>query len=490
MLVADNEVKTVASVADDATTIARMRDVLVRQRTAFVEQGAPTAKQRIDQLDRVFALLADHRNEICEAMAADYVVRAPEQTLLADVVACVDGIKHAKKHLHRWMRPSRRSPNFPLGLLGAKAHVHYQPLGVIGNIVPWNFPVYLAIGPLIGMLAAGNRAMIKMSEFVPHTAALFERLVAAAFDETEVAVFPGGPEVGAAFGALPFDHLFFTGSPKIGKLVMRAASENLTPVTLELGGKSPVVVGRRADLALVARRVAWAKTFNGGQVCLAPDYVLVPEESRAAFVEAFQAAVAQMYPTIRDNPHYTSIINDLQYQRVRSYLDDARDRGVQVVEVNPAGEDFATQAARKMPPMLLIDPADDCLVMQNEIFGPLLPVKTYGAIDDAIGYVNARARPLALYYFGNDRAEAARVLARTTSGGACVNECIVHVMQDELPFGGCGNSGMGAYHGEQGFRTFSHAKSVYTATKRDPFFLLRPPYGKALDRLIRFQLRR
>jgi coniferyl-aldehyde dehydrogenase len=236
--------------------------------------------------------------------------------------------------------------------------------------------------------------------------------------------------------------------------------------------------------------VAWAKTFNGGQVCLAPDYVLVPEERRAAFVEAFQAAVAQMYPTIRDNPHYTSIINDLQYQRVRSYLDDARDRGVQVVEVNPAGEDFATQAARKMPPMLLIDPADDCLVMQNEIFGPLLPVKTYGAIDDAIGYVNARARPLALYYFGNDRAEAARVLARTTSGGACVNECIVHVMQDELPFGGCGNSGMGSYHGEQGFRTFSHAKSVYTATKRDPFFLLRPPYGKALDRLIRFQLRR
>jgi coniferyl-aldehyde dehydrogenase len=339
----------------------------------------------------VFALLGDHRNEICEAMAADYVVRAPEQTLLADVVACVDGIKHAKKHLRRWMRPSRRSPNFPLGLLGAKAHVHYQPLGVVGNIVPWNFPVYLAVGPLVGILAAGNRAMIKMSEFVPQTAALLERLFAAAFDETEVAVFQGGPEVGAAFGSLPFDHLFFTGSPKIGKLVMRAASENLTPVTLELGGKSPVVVGRSADLALVARRVAWGKTFNGGQVCLAPDYVLVPEEHCAAFVEAFQAAVAQMYPTIRDNPHYTSIINDLQHSRVRSYLDDARRRGVQVVEVNPAGEDFATQAGRKMPPMLLIDPADDCLVMRNEIFGPLLPVKTYGAIDDASA-TSTRAR--------------------------------------------------------------------------------------------------
>jgi coniferyl-aldehyde dehydrogenase len=490
MLIAENELKLNAELALEQVTIARMCDVLALQREAFVALGAPSERQRIDRLDRVFALLVDHQKEICDAMAADYVVRAPEQTLLADVVACVDGIKHAKKHLRGWMRPSRRSPNFPLGLVGAKAQVQYQPLGVIGNIVPWNFPVYLAFGPLTGMLAAGNSAMIKMSEFVPHTAALVERLVASAFAETEVAVFQGGPAVGAAFGALPFDHLFFTGSPKVGKLVMRAAAENLTPVTLELGGKSPVVVGRSADLALVATRVAWGKTFNGGQVCLAPDYMLVPEEHCAAFVDAFKSAVTRMFPTVRDNPQYTSIINDLQYRRVRSYLDDARKRGVETIEVNPANEDFGKQVARKMPPTLLINPGDDSLVMQNEIFGPLLPVKTYKTIDEAIAYVNGKPRPLALYYFGDDSAESARVLAQTTSGGACVNEIMAHILQDELPFGGCGNSGMGAYHGEQGFRTFSHAKSVYRGTKRDLLAVLRPPYGKALQRVLRFQLRR
>lgn len=490
MLVAENEVESIAAVTGDGATIARMTDVLARQRRAHIEQGPPSAKQRIERLDRMFALLADHRNEICDAMAADYVVRAPEQTMLADVVACADGIRHAKKHLRQWMRPARRAPNFPLGQLGAKAHVQYQPLGVIGNIVPWNFPVNLTFGPLTGMLAAGNRVMIKMSEFVPHTAALVERLIGSTFDEAEVAFFGGGPDVGAAFGALPFDHLFFTGSPRVGRLVMRAASENLTPVTLELGGKSPVMIGRTADLAITARRVAWGKTLNSGQVCLAPDYVLVPEDMRDAFVAAFMAEVTRMYPAMRDNPQYTSMINDMQYRRVRSYLDDARARGVNVIEINPANEDFSAQRARKMPLTLLFDPPDDSLVMQNEIFGPLLPVKTYKTIDQALAYVNSRPRPLALYYFGADRAEAEHVLSRTTSGGACVNEVIVHAMQDDLPFGGCGNSGMGAYHGEQGFRTFSHAKGVFTGTKRDPFFLLRPPYGEGVHRLFRFMLRR
>ncbi len=490
MLVTNEEVKTVAEASESRATIARMTEVLARQRRAHIEQGPSPAKQRIERLDRMFALLADHRSEISDAMTADYVVRAPEQTLLADIVACADGIRHAKKHLHDWMRPSRRAPNFPLGALGARAQVQYQPLGVVGNIVPWNFPVYLTFGPLTGMLAAGNRVMIKMSEFVPHTAALVERLITATFDETEVACFGGGPEVGAAFGALPFDHLFFTGSPRVGKLVMRAASDNLTPVTLELGGKSPVMIGRTADLAITARRVAWGKTLNGGQVCLAPDYVLVPEEMRDAFVTAFKTEVARMYPSMRDNPQYTSIINEMQYRRVKSYLDDARSRGVNVVEINPAQEDFSTQRARKMPMTLLFDPPDDSLVMQNEIFGPLLPVKTYKTIDEAIAFVNSRPRPLALYYFGADRVETDHVLTRTTSGGACVNEVIVHVMQENLPFGGCGNSGMGSYHGEQGFRTFSHAKAVYTGTKLDPFFLLRPPYGKGVQRLFRFMLRR
>ena len=332
---------SIAEAARDQATIVRMRDVLARQRKAFIDQGPPTAKQRIDRLDRIFALLADHRVEICDAMAADYVVRAPEQTLLADVVACVDGIKHAKRHLQHWMRPSRRSPNFPLGLLGARSQVQYQPIGVVGNIVPWNFPVYLDLRAAhrharrgqpgddqdVGVRSAHGRAGRAAGR-------------GGVRREPRWRCSRAGPTVGAAFGGLPFDHLFFTGSPKVGKLVMRAAAENLTPVTLELGGKSPVVVGRTADLAQVATRVAWGKTFNSGQVCLAPDYVLLPEDRRAEFVDAMKAAVTKMYPTMRDNPQYTSIINDLQFRRVRSYLDDARRRGVEAIEINPAQEDF------------------------------------------------------------------------------------------------------------------------------------------------------
>ena len=309
---------------------------------------------------------------------------------------------------------------------------------------------------------------------------------------SELAAFQGGPEIGAAFAALPFDHLFFTGSPAVAKKVMRAAAENLTPVTLELGGKSPAIVAASADLAHAARRIAWAKLLNSGQACLAPDYVFVPEERASAFIAAFQSAVAAMYPTLAANPDYTSMINGPQRQRVQSYVDDARRRGVRVVEVNPADEDFQAQRGHKVMPAILLDPGDDCLAMQNEIFGPLLPVKTYRSIDEVVGYVNAHPRPLALYYFGGDRAESARVLDATTSGGACVNEALVHAMQENLPFGGCGNSGMGAYHGEQGFRTFSHSKSVYSAGPRgiDPLFFMRPPYGRALERALAFLVRK
>ena len=273
---------------------------------------------------------------------------------------------------------------------------------------------------------------------------------------------------------------------------MRAAAENLTPVTLELGGKSPAVVAASADLAYAARRIAWGKLLNSGQVCLAPDYVFVPEERASAFIAAFQSAVASMYPTLAANPDYASMINDAQRRRVQSYLDDARRRGVRVIDVNPASEGFQSQLAHKLMPAILLDPGDDCLVMQNEIFGPLLPVKTYRSVDEVIAYVNAHARPLALYYFGEDGTETARVLDATTSGGACVNDVIVHAMQENLPFGGCGNSGMGAYHGEQGFRTFSHHKSVYSAGPRrvDPLFFMRPPYGRALERALAFLVRK
>jgi coniferyl-aldehyde dehydrogenase len=478
--------------AAEAEVIARMRRTLALQRRSFIDNGPPSAKLRIDRIERAIALLVDHQRELCEALASDYGVRSASQTQAVDIATAIEGFKHARRHLRQWMRPRKVAPNPPLGWLGSRARIQAQPLGVIGNIVPWNFPIYLAFGPLAGILAAGNRGMLKLSEFVPHLSALVERLVAEAFDESEVAAFRGGADVGAAFASLPFDHLFFTGGPAIGRKVMRAAAENLTPVTLELGGKSPVVLGVSADLAYTARRVAWGKLLNSGQVCLAPDYVFVPEERAAAFVAAYQSAVATLYPTLAGNPDYASMINDAQRRRVQSYLDDARQRGVRVVDVNPGNEDFGSIATRKLMPAILLEPGDDCLVMKNEIFGPLLPVKTYRSIDEVIAYVNAHPRPLALYYFGSDRTESARVLAETTSGGACVNEVIVHAMQENLPFGGCGNSGMGAYHGEQGFRTFSHSKAVYSAGPKaiDPLFFMRPPYGKALQRALAFLVRK
>ncbi len=472
--------------------VTRMRDTLALQRKAQFDEGPPSSKARIDRIDRTIALLVDHQRELCDALATDYVARSPFQTLAVDVVAAIDGLKHAKRHLPQWMSPRRVAPNFPLGWLGARARIHAQPMGIVGNIVPWNFPIYLAFGPLAGIFAAGNRSMLKLSEFVPHLSTVVERLITETFDPSELVAFQGGPEVGAAFAALPFDHLFFTGSPAVGKKVMRAAAENLTPVTLELGGKSPAVVAASADLAYAARRIAWGKLLNSGQVCLAPDYVFVPEERASAFIAAFQSAVASMYPTLAANPDYASMINDAQRRRVQSYLDDARRRGVRVIDVNPASEGFQSQLAHKLMPAILLDPGDDCLVMQNEIFGPLLPVKTYRSVDEVIAYVNAHARPLALYYFGEDGTETARVLDATTSGGACVNDVIVHAMQENLPFGGCGNSGMGAYHGEQGFRTFSHHKSVYSAGPRrvDPLFFMRPPYGRALERALAFLVRK
>jgi len=477
--------------SDDAVA-ARMRSTLALQRRSFLADGTPSARVRVDRIDRTIALLVDHQRQLCDALAADYGVRSTSQTLAVDIVTAIEGLKHARRHLRDWMRPRKVAPNAPLGWLGARARVDSQPVGVVGTIVPWNFPIYLAFGPLAGIFAAGNRSMMKLSEYAPRLATAVEHLVRATFDETELVAFQGGPDVGAAFAALPFDHLFFTGSPAIGRKVMRAAAENLTPVTLELGGKSPVVIGAGADLAHAARRIAWGKLLNSGQVCLAPDYVFVPQERASAFVAAFQSAVAELYPTLADNPDYTSMINEAQRRRVQSYLDDARARGVRVVEVNPAGEDFGKLATRKMMPAILLDPGDECLVMQNEIFGPLLAIKTYRSIDEVTEYVNAHPRPLALYHFGGDRAESARVLAATTSGGACVNEVLVHAMQENLPFGGCGNSGMGSYHGEHGFRTFSHAKAVYSAGPRaiDPLFFMRPPYGKALGHALAFLVRK
>jgi coniferyl-aldehyde dehydrogenase len=468
--------------------VARMRQVLQRQHHASLADGAPSARLRIDRIDRVIALLLENQHRICDAMAADYSWRSHDQTRLSDVLLPLGSLKHARRNVRRWMRPQRRRPEIGLGWFGAKAIVRYQPLGSVGIIVPWNFPVAIALSPLAEVLAAGNRAMLKLSELTPVTAQLLIELLAARFDPTEVAAFVGDAEVGAAFAAMPFDHLVFTGSPRVAKHVMRAAAENLTPVTLELGGKSPTIVGRGSDLARAAQRIWAGKSINGGQACIAPDYVLVHETDREALIEQMESEVARMFPTIRDNPDYTAQVTPAQHARVRSYLEDARARGVRIVELNPANESFEA-TTRKVPPTLLVDPGDDTAVMRDEIFGPLLPIKTYHDLDEALAYVNSRPRPLALYYFGDDAREAERALAATTSGGVCVNDVMQHVFQTRLPFGGCGNSGFGRYHGDEGFKAFSVARAVYVAPRFDVLAALRPPYGNTFRRILGLLLR-
>ncbi|MCC6197931.1 MAG: coniferyl aldehyde dehydrogenase [Burkholderiales bacterium] len=474
--------------AASPTVVARMRLVLQRQQAAFRADGAPSAALRIDRIDRTIALLLANQRRICDAMAEDYSWRSHDHTRLSDLLLPLGALKHARRHVRRWMRPQRRRPELGLGWLGAKAIVRYQPLGSIGIMVPWNFPVAIGLSPLAEALAAGNRAMLKLSEFTPATARLLIELLAARFDESEVAAFVGDAEVGAAFAALPFDHLVFTGSPRVARRVMRAAADNLTPVTLELGGKSPTIVGRGADLAQAAARIWAGKAINGGQACIAPDYVLVHEDDREALIGHMTAAVARMFPTLRDNPDYTAQVTPAQHARMMSYVEDARARGVRVVEINPARETFAAPV-RKVPPTLFVDPPDDAAVMRDEIFGPLLPVLTYRRIDDAVAYVNDRPRPLALYYFGDDAREAEQVLASTTSGGVCVNDVMQHVFQGALPFGGCGNSGFGRYHGGEGFKAFSVARGVYVAPRVDVLRVLRPPYGAVFRRVLGLLLR-
>lgn len=470
-----------------------IRAALDRQKKAHNQEGPAPASRRIDWIDRAIDLLVRHKTEIVEAMAADFGHRSHDQSLLTDVAGSIGPLKHAKKHLLSWMRPERRSvtPSL-LGFLGARAEVRFQPKGTVGVISPWNFPINLTFTPLAGIFAAGNRVMIKPSEFTPATSDLMLRMVQSAYDETEVVVVTGGSDVGEAFARQPFDHLLFTGATSIAHHVMRAAAENLVPLTLELGGKSPTIIGKGTDLEQATGRIMMGKTLNAGQICLAPDYVLLPSAEADRFVDAAQRSVAEMYPTLKDNADYTSVVNQRHYDRLQSYLADARAKGARVVELNPAGEDFTQQPHHKIPPTLILDPTDDMKVMQDEIFGPLLPVKTYGSIDDVIDYVNDRPRPLGLYFFGSDKEERQKVLERTTSGGVTVNDVVMHVSMEDLPFGGVGPSGMGAYHGIDGFRAFSHARSVFTQARIDVAKMagLKPPYGEKLRATMNGQIKR
>ena len=475
--------------ADDRKT--EMEAVLRKQRAAHHQMRPEPLALRKDRIQRAMKLLTDHADDLCKVMAADFGNRSPHQSMITDIAGTVNFGKYCLKHMDKWSRPEKRHVQFPLGLLGAKAEVRYEPKGVVGILSPWNFPVNLSFGPLMQIFAAGNRAMIKPSEFTEKTSLLTKELIEEYFTPDECAVFTGGPEVAAAFSELPFDHLIFTGSTATGRKVMESAAKNLVPVTLELGGKSPVFLGESADFAKAGERVALGKMLNAGQICLAPDYLYVPESKQDEAIHGVWQGTANMYPTLLDNEDYASVVTDRHFDRLQELVADARDKGAEVIEVNPGNEDFSNTNARKMPLTILKNVNDDMRAMQEEIFGPVLPVKTYRHIDEAIDYVNDHDRPLGLYFFGQDSDEREKVLSRTISGGVTVNDVIFHVSMEDLPFGGVGPSGMGSYHGVEGFREFSHARSIYTQPKIDVAKLggFKPPYGPATEKAVKTMMK-
>jgi coniferyl-aldehyde dehydrogenase len=456
--------------------ISQMQSAFALQRKAFQANPMPSAEQRIQWLNMLRDQLRNERQALIDAISKDFSNRSADETLLAELMPSLHGIHYASKRIKKWMKPSKRSVG--MQFMPAQAKVIYQPLGVVGVIVPWNYPLFLAIGPLTGALAAGNRVMIKMSESTPATSQLIKDMLGKIFPEDLVSVVQGEADVGVAFSKLPFDHLLFTGATSIGKHVMRAAADNLTPVTLELGGKSPAIVSADVPLDHAAERIAFGKTLNAGQTCVAPDYVLCPRDRVDGFVEAYRKAVASFFPKLTDNPDYTAIINDRQHARLQSYLQDAESKGATLIHLFPEGQ------GRRLPQTVLLNVNDDMRIMQEEIFGPLLPIIPYDKIEDAFAYIAERDRPLALYYFGYDKQEQQRVLHETHSGGVCLNDTLLHVAQDDMPFGGVGPSGMGHYHGHEGFLTFSKAKGVFIKQSYNAAKMIYPPYGGLLHKLV------
>lgn len=442
----------------------------------------PTRERRLRALER---MLIEHREAIGVAIDADFGCRPHEETDLLELFPSLSAVRYALAQGRRWMKPRRRFAD--LMFLPGRIEERPQPLGVIGIIVPWNYPLYLAVGPLVDALVAGNRVMLKMSEYTPQFSVLFARLIGEAFASDEVRVVTGDAEVAQAFSALAFDHLLFTGSTEVGRHVMRAASANLTPVTLELGGKSPAIIGTNADFAQAVERIVFGKLINAGQTCIAPDYVLLPHNRVGDFIAAARAAVERLYPDIARNDQYASIVSDRQHQRLISLRDEAAAAGARLETLGSAGD--ATHR-RTLLPTLLLGVKDSMRVMHEEIFGPLLPLVPYEFLDQAIAYVSDRPHPLALYLFERDAATIEKVLAQTRAGGVTVNDTLYHITQHKLPFGGVGPSGMGGYHGEAGFRTFSHIKPVFHQARLNAASLMNPPYGRRFARMLDFLLKR
>ncbi len=408
---------------------------------------------------------------------------------MIDIMAPLAFLKDVRRKVRSWMKPQRRRANFPFGLLGGRAYLCFQPLGTIGIVIPWNAPFALAFSPLAYALAAGNRAMLKAPEQAPQSSALLRKMIDRAYDPSEVVVIEGDAQIAREFVRLPFGHLLFTGSAPIARHVMTAAAEHLVPVTLELGGKAPVIVGRSARLAAAVPKIVNGRIVNGGQVCMAPDYALVPNERVDQFIELAWAAIRTMYPTVRDNPDYTAMNSERGFKRLRRLVDEARQAGARVLQLEPELMN-RTEPPYRFPPTLVVDAPANCALLREEIFGPILPVKGYSALDEAIAFVNEREPPLALYYFGHDPVERRRVLAETWAGGVTINDVMAHPLMTDLPFGGVGASGMGRYVSREGFLTFSNVKSVYEQGWFDLMRAGRPPYGKVLRRLIRAAISR
>ena len=452
---------------------------LVRLKQACQAQPMPSLAQRRSRLTALKSALLAHKQALCDALALDYGQRSDYDSLVADILPCVMQINYSLKRLKGWMKPVRRHPG--LLLAPARVEVHYQPLGVVGIMVPWNFPVMLSLGPLIGAIAAGNRAMIKLSEFTPHTNAALRTLLAQVFDDDEVVLIEGDAGLAAAFSTLPFDHLLFTGSTAVGRQVMAAAAPQLTPLTLELGGKSPCLIAPDMPLALAVERMIFGKSLNAGQICVAPDYVLLPRGQEQGFIEAYQTHFRRLYPKGLDSPDYGSIINAAQYERLTAWLAEAKQAGAQV---HPCASPARDDGARRLVPHLLTEVPGHCQLMQQEIFGPLLPLVPYDSIEEAIAYVAARPRPLALYLMSLDETLQSRLIRETHAGGMAINECLFQVAADDAPFGGIGPSGMGHYHGHEGFLTFSKAKTVLRRGRFSTGNLIHPPYRRWYQQLM------
>ena len=474
-------VATVTSLHSPNEELERMHSLFKQQQQAFRNNPMPSADERIADLKRLKAAILKYQDELAAAVNQDFSCRSTDETMIAEIMTSVEGINYACKRLRGWMKPSKRH----VSMLFAPSHNHvmYQPLGVVGIMVPWNYPIQLALLPLMTALAAGNRAMIKMSEFTPVTNKVLKKLLTEVFNEHQVAMIEGEVEVSSAFAEIPWDHLVFTGSTAVGRIVMSAAAKNLTPVTLELGGKSPAIIAPGASMKDAVERICFGKSLNAGQTCIAPDYVLLPAGKEQEFIDTYQATFARMYPTIRDNNDYTAVVNERQHQRLQAWVADAKEKGAKITVVNPANEDFA--GTRKMPLHIVENGTAEMKVLQEELFGPVMPVVPYRSRDDAIDYVNDRDRPLALYFFSYDKAQQKKVLERTHAGGVTINDTLMHIAQDDMPFGGVGPSGMGHYHGKEGFVSLSKAKAVHRKGRFNSGQFIYPPYGGAIQGLIR-----